>query len=99
MELTKYISITTFCQYHGVESKLIFTFQELGMVEIVEEDSEYYLEEEKLSQLERIVRIYKDLGLSPEGIEVVIGLLDRIQDLQEENRILKRKLVKWEGLI
>jgi len=62
------------------------------MVEIVEEESEYYLEEEKLSQLERMVRIYKDLGLSPEGVDVVLGLLDRIQDLQEENRRLKRKL-------
>jgi hypothetical protein len=62
------------------------------MVEIVEEESEYYLEEEKLSQLERMVRIYKDLGLSPEGVDVVVGLLDRIQELQEENRRLKRKL-------
>jgi hypothetical protein len=67
------------------------------MVEIVEEESEYYLEEEKLSQLERMVRIYKDLGLSPEGVDVVVGLLDRIQDLQEENRRLKRKLGKWGG--
>lgn len=92
METTKYISITTFCQYHGIESSLIFTFQDLGMVEIVEEESEYYLEEEKLSQLERMIRIYKDLGLSPEGVDVVVGLLDRIQDLQEENRRLKGKL-------
>jgi len=44
-----------------------------------------------------MVRIYKDLGLSPEGVDVVVGLLDRIQDLQEENRRLKRKLGKWGG--
>jgi hypothetical protein len=97
METTKYISITTFCQYHGIESNLIFTFQDLGMVEIMEEESEYYLEEEKLSQLERMIRIYKDLGLSPEGVDVVVGLLDRIQDLQEENRRLKGKLGKLGG--
>lgn len=30
---------------------LIFTFQELGMVEIVEEESGYYLEEEKFGSI------------------------------------------------
>jgi hypothetical protein len=94
MELTKYITITTFCQYHGIESKLLFTFQEMGLLEIVEEESEHYLKEEKLAQLERMVRLYKDLELSPQGVEVVIGLLDKIQDLQEENRSLRRKLGK-----
>ncbi|WP_366448910.1 chaperone modulator CbpM [Cecembia sp.] len=41
--------------------------------------------------------MYKDLGLSPEGVDVVVGLLDRIQDLQEENRRLKGKLGKLGG--
>ena len=96
MEPTNHISIHTFCQYHGIESRLIFTFQELGLVEIVEEDTELYLEEEKLSRLEQIVRLYKDLDLSPEGVEVVIGLLGKIEKLQEEKLILTRKLQKWE---
>jgi len=96
MKPTNHISIHTFCQYHGIESRLIFTFQELGLVEIVEEDTELYLEEEKLSRLEQIVRLYKDLDLSPEGVEVVIGLLGKIEKLQEEKRILTRKLRKWE---
>lgn len=97
METIKYISITTFCQYHGIETNLLFTFQELGMVEIVEEESGYYLEEEKLSQLERMIRIYKDLGLSPEGVDVVVGLLERVEKLQKDNRELKRRLRRWEG--
>ena len=92
MEPTNHISIQTFCQYHGIESRLIFTFQELGLVEIVQEKEEFYLEEEKLTKLELIVRLYKDLELSPEGVEVVIGLLDKIEKLQEENLSLKRKL-------
>lgn len=96
METTKYISITSFCQYHGIESNLIFTFQDLGMVEIVEEQSEYFLEEEKLSQLERMVRIYKDLELSPNGVDVVIGLLEKVEKLQADNQELRRRLRKWE---
>ncbi|MGY6741571.1 MAG: chaperone modulator CbpM [Cecembia sp.] len=41
-----------------------------------------------------MIRIYKDLGLIPLGLDMVIGLLDRIQDLQEEIRRLKRNLGK-----
>jgi hypothetical protein len=92
MERINHISIQTFCQYHGIESKLVFTFQELGLVEIMEEEAEFFLEEEALSRMERIVRLYKDLDLSPEGVEVVMGLLDKIERLQEENATLKRKI-------
>ena len=96
MERINHISIPAFCQYHGIESKLVFTFQELGLVEIVEEEAEFFLEEKALTRMEQIVRLYKDLDLSPEGVEVVMGLLDKIEKLQEENFTLIRKLRKWE---
>lgn len=92
MERINHISIQTFCQYHGIESKLVFTFQELGLVEIMEEEAEFFLEEKALTRMEQIVRLYKDLDLSPEGVEVVMGLLDKIERLQEENATLKRKI-------
>ncbi|MCL6261676.1 chaperone modulator CbpM [Aquiflexum sp. TKW24L] len=92
METTNYISIQAFCQYHGIESRLIFTFQELGLVKIVQQEADYYLEDDTLSRLEQIVRLYKDLDLSPEGIDVVVGLLAKIEKLQEENQLLVRKL-------
>ncbi|WP_373521744.1 chaperone modulator CbpM [Aquiflexum sp.] len=97
METTKYITITTFCQYHGIESSLIFSFRELGLIEIIEDDPEPYLEEETLGQLERMVRLYKDFELNPQGIEVVIDLLEKVEKLQEDNQELKRRLRRWEG--
>ena len=97
METTKYITISTFCQYHGIESSLIFSFRELGLIEINEDAPEPYLKEETLGQLERMVRLYKDLEISPNGVEVVIDLLTKIEKLQEDNLNLKRRLRKWEG--
>ena len=92
METTNQVTINTFCQFHNVESQVIFTFQELGMVEIVEIESEYYLKEEKLSEVEQIIRLYKDLDLNPENVEVVLRLLTKIEILQKENRSLRRQL-------
>lgn len=97
METTNYITINTFCQYHGIERSLIFSFRELGLIEIIENDPEPYLEEETLGRLERMVRLYKDLELSPQGIEVVIDLLGKVEKLQEDNQELKRRLRRWEG--
>jgi hypothetical protein len=62
----------------------------------MEEEAEFFLEEKALTRMEQIVRLYKDLDLSPEGVEVVMGLLDKIEKLQEENFTLIRKLRKWE---
>jgi len=97
MEGTNYINITSFCQYHRIEADVIFTFREMGLVEVVEEESEFYLEEEKLATLERMVRLYKDLELSPNGVEIVLGLLEKVEKLQEDNQELKRRLRRWEG--
>ena len=62
----------------------------------MEEEAEFFLEEKALTRMEQIVRLYKDLDLSPEGVEVVMGLLDKIEKLQEENFTLIKKLRKWE---
>lgn len=96
MELTNYINITSFCQYHRIETQVIFTFREMGLVEVVESESEFFLEEEKLGQLERMVRLYKDLQLSPNGVEVVMGLLEKVEKLQQDNQELKKRLKRWE---
>lgn len=92
MDQNNLVSIQSFCQYHGIESMLIFTFAELGLVKIVEEKAEFFLEEGSLNRMEQFVRLYKDLELNPEGVEIVVDLLGKIERLQEENAALKRKI-------
>ncbi|WP_194778023.1 chaperone modulator CbpM [Pararhodonellum marinum] len=92
MKKTEMITIQTFCTYHGVEDSLIYRLEEVGLINVYEIEEQKYLEEDKLSELERLVRIYKDLGLSPEGIDVVVQLLEKIDRLQQENNYLLQKI-------
>ncbi len=93
----KMIEIETFCRYHHVEKTFVFTVQEEGLIEIVASDKGSFIPEEKLSALEKIVRLHQELEINPKGIGAVLLLLDKIETLQKENHTLKNKLKRFES--
>lgn len=97
MENKNLIAIETFCTYHNVEHSFIYTIEDAGLIEIILIDESSFIDEEKLSDLEKIVRLYKELGINPEGIGAVLQLLESIEDLQRENYYLKKKLERLGG--
>jgi len=97
MENRNLIAIETFCTYHNVEHSFIYTIEDAGLIEIILVDAGSFIYEEKLSDLERIVRLYKELEINAEGIGAVLQLLDKIDDLQRENYYLKKKLDRLGG--
>jgi hypothetical protein len=46
--------------------------------------------------LEKIVRLYYDLDINIEGIDAVINLLQRMEDMQHEIVLLKNRLRLYE---
>jgi hypothetical protein len=99
MENKNLIAIETFCTFHKVEHSFIYTIEDAGLIEIIVVDERPFIYEEKLTNLERIVRLYKELDINPEGIGAVLQLLDKIEDLQRENHRLRKKLEWIEGYI
>ncbi|HSJ68221.1 MAG TPA: chaperone modulator CbpM [Anditalea sp.] len=97
MEYRNLIAIETFCTYHNVENSFIYTVEDAGLIEIILVDDVYFIDEDHLSDLERIVRLYKELDINAEGIGAILQLLDRIDDLQRENDFLKKKLERFIG--
>lgn len=97
MENKNLIAIETFCTYHNVEHSFIYTIEDAGLIEIILIDKNSFIYEDNLSDLERIVRLYKELDINAEGIGAVLQLLDKIDDLQRENYYLKKKLEKFTG--
>jgi len=97
MENKSLIAIETFCTYHNVDHSFIYTIEEAGLIEIILIDDSCFINEERLNELEKMVRLYKELGVNPEGIGVVLQLLENIEYLQKENDILKKKLGRLGG--
>ena len=86
------IRATSFCSSHHIADTYIYTLRDYGFIEIIEEENEVFLKPDELPKLEKILRFNRELDINLEGIEVVLQLLDRIEQLQQESQTLKNKL-------
>ena len=73
-------------QYSRLEVHILHQLVEAGVVggmEVVGEAQRRY-DAADLALLRRVRRLYHDLGVNPEGIEIIVRLSERIQMLQHE---------------
>jgi len=96
MNVKNYISITDFCRGHALEESFIYSLHEIELIEISQVEAEPVIPSSDLSRLERLVRLHRDLEISPETLLAVDHLLDKVESLQEEVLILRRRLNRWE---
>ncbi|HZM14045.1 MAG TPA: chaperone modulator CbpM [Bacteroidales bacterium] len=90
------ISAAEFCDCHHIEISFIDSLKETGLIEIATIEEMSYIRESQLNDLEKIVRLYYDLDINIEGIDTVINLLQRMQDMQHEIALLKNRLRLYE---
>ena len=80
-----WIIITDYCDKCHIEPS------ENGLIDLRHEDDGVYLCEEQLPDVERYSRLYYDLDINMEGIDVISNLLRRMEDMQREiNRLHDR---------
>ena len=90
------ISAGEFCEYHHIEISFIDSLKETGLIEVTTIEETPYIRESQLNDLEKIVRLYYDLDINIEGIDTVINLLQRMEDMQHEIALLKNRLRLYE---
>ena len=93
MENENLVLIAQFCLHHQVEQSFMLSLHEFGLIKIVELDDESYLHEDELGKVEKIMRLYHELGINFEGIAAVTILLGQIEILQQELRATKNRLL------
>lgn len=96
MKQDNYIAIADFCSSHNVTTQFVMQLYDLGLVDVVHRKELHYLPLQQLPKAERIVRLYLDLDINLEGIEVITHLLDRMQDMQTQMLSLQNKLRRYE---
>jgi hypothetical protein len=74
----------------------IDSLQDTGLIVLETVEETPYIQESQLYDLEKIVRLYYDLDINPEGIDAVINLLKRMDDMQHEITLLKNRLRLYE---
>lgn len=93
----RYISIIEFCNSHHLEYSFIHSLTQFGLLETVVIDDDEYLEQERIRDLERMMRLHYDLEINMQGIDAINHLLDRISQLQNEVRLLQNRLSRYEN--
>lgn len=82
---TAYYSEPEIAQYSRLEIQIIRQLAEdevIGSIEVANEERRYG--EETLALLRRVRRLYHDLGINLEGIEIIVRLIAHIEGLQHE---------------
>ena len=91
------IVLDEFCANHHVEVSFVRSLEEYGLLQTIIVNETLCVAGNELPKLEQILRLYRELNINSEGIDVVINLLQRIESMQNEMNELKNKLNFYES--
>jgi hypothetical protein len=86
------IPVAELCAIHHIELSFVQSLQNHGLLDIVTIEENSYVHNDQLHQLEQFIRLHYELDINLAGIEAIRHLLQRIEDMQEEIRVLKNQL-------
>lgn len=97
MELKDFIPIVQLCEHYSVEISFFDELQEEGLISITTLEQTSYLHQDKISDVEKMIRIHQELNINTEGIDAVFNLLQKIDSLQNELNKLHNRLSLYEN--
>jgi hypothetical protein len=96
MQTEQLIPADIFCAHYHAEVSFMHSLHESGLVELVTVDETEFIREDDLRKLEKILRLHYDLQINVEGIETIINLLSRVEDMQQQISGLRSRLSLYE---
>lgn len=96
METDKYIAIREFCSCHQIDYSFIESLNEYGLVQIITIEEIQVLDRDQVREVEKMLRLHYDLEINLEGIDAISHLLRKVAGLQDEVRILRNRLRRYE---
>ena len=90
------IAVEEFCAYHDIEVSFISSLQQTGLIETTTIEGGWFIDAGQLQQLEKYIRFYYELDINLEGIETIMHLLQRMNNMQNDINDLRNKLRLFE---
>jgi hypothetical protein len=73
------------------------SLNEIGLIQITNIEESNYIHQDKINDIEKIIRIHRDLEINIEGIDIAFNLLQKIDELENELNTLKNRLRIYEN--
>ena len=87
-----------FCTSHNVDIAFLHSLSEAGLIEITMLQENVFINQDRLPELEKLVRLHYEMDINLEGIETICHLLQQMNAMQEEMRVLKNRLGMYEKI-
>jgi hypothetical protein len=97
MRTDNLILLKTVSSHYQLELSFFTHLHDLGLIEIEVMEQSRYIHENQIHNLERMIRMYHELEVNPEGIDVVFNLLQKIEGLQKDLNTIKNRLRLYES--
>ena len=90
------ILIEKLCLHYKIEFSFFDALDNIGLIEIKIFEENKYLYQDKIGDVEKMIRLHHELNLNMEGIDIVFNLLENEMKLKEEINKLRNKLRLYE---
>ncbi|TDT45109.1 MerR-like DNA binding protein [Maribacter spongiicola] len=96
MDSENYIQIELYCEQTQTPLEFIDDLLEFEMIEVQRIENKLYVQSHFITEIERIYRLRKDLGINMEGIDTLNHMLEKVNRLEQEVRLLRNRLTIYE---
>ena len=90
------ILIETLCPHYKIEISFFEDLYHHGLITIETIEGRRFINQDEISNIEKMIRLYTDLNVNIEGIDIVFNLLRKEQELKEEIILLRNRLRLYE---
>lgn len=97
MNMENYLSLTKLSIHYEIEISFIHSIHDQGLIQIEIFEDGPYISHDQLLLLEKVLRVYQELEVNIAGVDVILNLLDRIEDLQSQLLETRNKLSVYES--
>jgi hypothetical protein len=92
MDTKNLIPIDQLCGVYEIPESFIDDLCSYELVEVIDTDDARYIPQDHIKDIEKLMRLHFDLNINYDGLDVVMHLLERIEELEKEVNYLKNKL-------
>lgn len=96
MSQAEFIATATICLHYNIEISFVEDLQDMGLIHIEVIEQNQFIHHDQMGDLEKMIRLHRELNLNLEGIDVVFNLLEKEQNLRNELNLLKNRLRLYE---
>ena|SRR5690554_1580714 len=83
---------------YEVEESFIESLQEVGLIQVIDQDEDRFVAYDDLSDLEQFIRWYYEMDINVGGIDALHHMLQRVRSLQSEITQLRHELQFYKSL-